>query len=215
MSEDQIGFFNLTAPVVMAFPNLFVPKAFKGTNGKELGDAKYSGNFIFPPDSPDLKDMKALAVKIARASRPTADLKTLAFPFRSGDKLADAAKAKKKDGEYQRGKVVISARSKYQPKLANFQNGKIVDLDEQGQERFKSQFYPGVLVYVSFNFVWHDEVGGNPAGVNAYLQTVLTTNKGERLAGGKTASEVFSGYVGNVSAEDPTTGNTVDDEIPF
>src|SRR5882757_5139396 len=104
--EKMDGIFNLTKPVIMAFPNLFEPKAFKGKNGKELGEAKYSGNFILEPDSEDLKGLKALAVKIARANAPQTELKDLAFPFTSGDKLADAAKAKKKDGEYQRGKVV-------------------------------------------------------------------------------------------------------------
>lgn len=209
------GIFNLTKPVTMTFPNLFKARPFK-RNGKEIGDPKFDSSFLFDADSDDLKNMKALCVKVARANRPSADLKTLAFPFKSGDKMADAAKAKNKDNEVSRGKVVLSARSKYQPKLAVFENGKIVDLeDETAIARFKGRFYPGALVYAQLNFVWYDEVGQGPAGVNAYLNMVLSTGKGTRLGSGRSAADVFSGYVGNISDVDPTAGQTIDDDIPF
>lgn len=214
--EDKIdGRYALTKPVLMAFPNLFEAKAFTN-NGKASGEPKFSANFIYEADSEDLKALKALAAKIARAKWPSVEFKDLAFPFVSGDKLADAAKAKKKDGEYQRGKVVMSARSKYQPRLACFVNGKITDLDSpQLQQMHKGAFYPGVLVYAQFNLATH-EVGNNKPGVNAYLDMVLTTGKGDRIAGGKTAAETFAGYVGNLSATDPTGGQKqLDDEIPF
>ncbi len=214
--QTQDGIFNLTKPVIMTFPNLFKARPFKGKGGKELGEPKFDASFLLDPDSDDLKNMKALCVKIARANRPSTDLKTLAFPFKSGDKLADQAKAKNKDNEVSRGKVSLSARSKYQPKLAVFENGKIVDLDDETAiARYKSRFYPGVLVYAQLNFVWYDEVGQGPAGVNAYLNMVLTTGKGARLGGGRSAADVFSGYVGIVSDVDPTAGQMPDDEIPF
>lgn len=212
-AEKQDGVYSLTKPAIMAFPNLLSPKAFKDPKtGKEKGEPKYGCNLILEPDSDDLKGLKALAVKIARANAPQAELKSLFFPFQSGDKLADAAKAKKRDGEYQRGKVVLSARSKYQPRMSVFANGKILDLEGDSLVKYQGQFYPGVLVYAQINLVWFP-VG--QTGVNAYLNMVLSTNKGERLQSGKSAAEVFSGYVGNLSAEDPTAGQTVGDEIPF
>ncbi len=209
------GVFNLTKPLTLTFPNLFKARPFK-RNGKEIGEPKFDGSFLLDADSDDLKAMKALCVKIARAARPSADLKTLAFPFKSGDKLADKAKEKGKDNEVSRGKVVIAARSKYQPKLAVFEAGKILDLEDETMiARFKSRFYPGVLCYAQFNFVWYDEVGNGQAGVNAYLNMVLSTGKGTRLGANRSAASVFSGYVGNVSEVDPTAGQTMDDEIPF
>lgn len=214
MSDQISGLYAITKPVLMAFPNLFEPKAFM-ENGKARGEPKYSANFVFDPadNADDLKNMKALVAKIARANTQVA-FTELALPFVSGDKLAEAAKAKKKNGEYQRGKVVVAARSKFQPKLAVFENGKAVDLDDSMFARYKSRFYPGVRAFAQFNFVWH-AVGSNKSGVTAYLNLVLTTGKGDRIAGGKPAAEVFAGYVGHVTDTDPTAGQSLDDEIPF
>lgn len=208
------GRYNLTAPAVMSFPNLITPKAF-GTKGRETGDPKFSANFLFAPDSEDLKAMKALCAKIAKGRWPDRDLKTLQFPFTSGDKLAEKSKAKGKDGEFNRGHVVVAARSKYRPTLSIILNGKVVDLDDATLTQHKGQFYPGVKVLAQFTFVTYDGVGANPDGVNAYLNMVLSTNKGARLAGGApTAAEVFKDYIGHVTAEDPTA-ELMDDEIPF
>ena len=214
--QTNDGIFNLTKPVIMTFPNLFKARVFKGKGGKELGEPKFDASFVLEPDADDLKAMKALCVKIAKANRPSADLKSMAFPFKSGDKLAEKAAEKGKKNEVVKGKVVLSARSKYQPRLSGFENGKIVDYDDETAiARAKGKFFPGALVYAQFNFVWYDEVGQGPAGVNAYLNMVLSTGKGDRLGGGRPAAEVFSGYVGNISNDDPTAGQTVDDEIPF
>jgi len=43
--------------------------------------------------------------------------------------------------------------------------------------------------------------------VTAYLNMVCVTEKGPKLAGGgQSASEVFKGYIGTTSQEDPTGG---------
>ena len=47
--------------------------------------------------------------------------------------------------------------------------------------------------------------------VSAYVQMVLTLNKGERIGGARPAGEVFRGYVGQVSNEDPTAGSDIGD----
>lgn len=218
MSENgSEGLYSFTEPVVMAHPALFEPRGF-GKKGKETGEPKYSANFVFNPDSADLKAMKALAVKVARAKWPDRDLKTLQFPFANGDKLADKRKAKsgKDDGAYQRGKVVIAARSKYEPRLAGIENGKIVDYEGEARIKAKPKFYFGVQVFAQVNFVAYEGVGNNPDGVTAYLNMVFSTGKGEKIAGGASAAETFKGYVGHVSAEDPTAGaEQLDDEIPF
>lgn len=215
MSEKTDGIYNLTAPAIMTFPALYEARKFKA-NGKESGEPKFGANFTFEANSEDLKNIKQLAGKIARAKWPDRDLKTLKFPFTAGDKLADKRKAAgKDDGEWQRGKVMISARSKFEPRLAVVLNGKVTDLDGDLKMKSKNQFYSGVLCYAQFNFVPYDAVGGNPPGVAAYLNMVFSLNKGERVGGGQSAVEVFKGYQGALSAEDPTSAQTLDDEIPF
>ena len=225
-AEKTDGIYNLTQPVVMSFPQLLEPKAFM-ENGKPKGDPKFSANLNFNADSPDLKALKELAAKLARAKWPDkpffltleggAKLPQIVFPFANGDKLAEEREKKgKTDGEWMKGKVVVSCRSKYEPRLSYFEGGKIIDLEtDMAKQAAKGKFYPGVEVLAQINLVPYDGVGkdGKP-GVTAYLNMVLSTNKGARISGGQTASEAFKGYVGAVSAEDPTapgTGSSIDD----
>lgn len=206
MADEAVsGIYNLTEPVVMTFPNLLTPKAF-GQKGKESGELKYSANFSFNPDSADLKAMKATAVRIARAKWPGRELKELCFPFSNGTKLADDAKANKKDREFYRDKVIVAARSKYEPRLSGIENGKVVDYEGDLRAQASKKFFSGAEVLAQVNFVAYKGVGRNPDGVTAYLNMVFTTGKGVRIGGGQTAAEVFKGYVGTISAEDPTAG---------
>lgn len=210
------GIYNLTLPVVMVFPNLVEAKAFM-KNGKAQGDPKYGATLVVPADHPDLKPMKELVTKLAKNRWPDKPFSELAFPFLSGDKAAEKRKAKgKDDGEYQRGKVLLTARSKYEPRLSYIENGKIVDLEtDTAKQMAKNKFYMGVEVLAQINFVPYDPIGENAkGGVTAYLNMVLSTGKGKRLSGGASASEVFKGYAGSVSAEDPTGGDS-DDQIPM
>lgn len=217
MTEDKTdGIFSLTQPVIMAFPQLFEAKAFK-ENGKEKGEPKYSANLVFPADSEDLKNLKTLAASLARAKWPDKQfylttqegikIPQIIFPFTSGDTLADIRKKKgKDDGEYMRGKVIIAARSKYEPRLSYIEGKRIVECEgEVAKLAAKGKFYPGVEVLAQLNLVPYEAVGANgKPGVTAYLNMVLSTGKGARISGGQTASEAFKGYIGQHSAEDPT-----------
>lgn len=214
MSEDNEGRFDLTEPTTLTFPNLLEAKAVQ-VKGKPSGEPKYSSNFEFEPESDDLRALKAKAVAVARAKWPGRDLKELAFPFTNGDKLAEKAKAKGKDREFSRGKVVVTARSKYQPRMSVVEGGRIVDLEGDAIKANGRKFYSGVQALAQFNLVAYDGVGNNPDGVTAYLNMVLSINKGTKLAGGASASEVFKGYIGTASDEDPTGLDGLDDEIPF
>lgn len=214
--------FSLTLPVVMTHPNLFVARAF-GSKGKESGEPKFSANFIFAADSPELAAMKTAAGKVARARWPSRPFKddqgnpTIKFPFSAGDKINARRTGKgKKADEHIAGKVVVAGRSKYEPRLAILEPGRgIVELEGPAREANKSKFYPGVEVLAQFNFVAYDGVGANPDGVTAYLNMVLSTNKGKKIATGASAAEVFKGYAGHATTEDPTGGDQLDDEIPF
>src|SRR5579859_7428900 len=214
MSEESTeGRIKNTAPEVMSFPNLEEPRAVK-RNGKETGKKKYSLNLELEPDGDTLKAFKAEAVKVARAKWPGVDLATLKFPFTNGDTLAEKAKAKGKDREFSRGKVVFTARTEFQPTLSVLKGGKIVDVDGEAKAEIKKLFYNGTSVLAEFQFKAYDAVNedGKP-GVNAYVNKVLSLNRGKRLTGGASSEEAFKDYIGQVSDYDPTAN--LDDEIPF
>jgi hypothetical protein len=215
MSELKEGTVNLTKPTTLTFPNLDEARAVKGKNGQPSGEPKFSSNFELAADHDNLAALKAEAVKVAKAKWPGRDLKELAFPFTSGDKLAEKAQVKGKDREFSRGKAVLVSRSKYQPRLSAVVNGKIVEIDGNDKGQIKKLFYSGTDCLAQFNFQAYDGVGSNPDGVTAYLNMVLSLNRGARLTGGASAAEVFKDYIGSASSEDPTGGLGLDDEIPF
>lgn len=223
MSETS-GIYSFTAPAILAFPGLLEAKKFKRA-GKETGEAKFGASFVFDPDHPDLKPMKTLAATLAKQKWPGGDLSKMLFPFKSGDKeiekriakLKKEGKEYKGDADFMKGKVIVKTSSKYQPRLSVILNGKPVDLEGEALAAHKGKFYFGTQALAQLNFVPYDAIKeGDSDGVTAYLNMVLTLNKGERLSGGASAAEVFKGYVGHSTTEDPTAvGETVDDEIPF
>lgn len=217
--------YNLTNPVVLAHPNLFEARAFKGKDGKPKGDAKFGGSFVFDPENADFVGIKSLCVALAKDKWPNVDIKTVKFPFSSGNKLIEKRKAKLQsqgkpyDGkaDFQADKVVLKSSSKFQPRLSGIENGRIVDYEtDAAKTAAKGKFYFGVEVLAQLNFVPYegdeDNEGVAKRGVTCYLNMVLTTNKGTRLSGGASASEVFKGYAGNMSAENPLED---DDDIAF
>lgn len=215
MADSTEGYIEINKPVMTSFPQLFEAKAVM-RKGKPTGEPKFSANFEFHPvnDKAELDALKAKAAAVAKAKWPGRDLKELAFPFTSGDKLAEKAKAKGKDRDFSKGKVVLTARSKYEPRLSVIENGKLVDYEGDRRPTCKSKFYSGVEVLFQVNFQAYDAVDEDgKAGVTAYLNMVVSLNKGKKLAGGgSSAAEVFKGYVGVASAEDPTL---VDEDFPF
>lgn len=216
MATEAQGIYDTTAPVRIIYTEtLFTPKAYKNAQGKEQGDPKYGCQILLAADHADLKPIKDKAIAVAKAHWPGANLGEIKFPFKSGDKDNEKrVAAGKKPRDFVKGLVFITGRSKYAPRLAGFENGRIVDYgDEAAIAKAKSKFYSGTEALVQLNFV-PGEVD-EKRYVTAYLNLVLTLNKGERIAGGgKSASEVFKGYAGHATLEDPTGGD-LDDEIPF
>lgn len=216
--------YTSAAPHVTAHPHLLEAVKFK-RNGKETGEAKFGAVFVIEPDHIDLVNLKAKAVEAARLRWPGVDLKTLQFPFKDGSAEADKRVAKlkaegkedDKKGDFQRGKVLLKASSKFQPKLSIWPKGAAAPIELTDEAAFKmhgGKFYFGVKALFEVAFQAYDPVReGDKPGVTAYLQQLCSTNEGDRLAGGRSASEVFSGYKGTVSGIDPTKAG--DDEIPF
>lgn len=223
----QIFSYTTVAPTVTAHPHFLEAVKFK-RNGKETGEAKYSGVWVFEPDSQDLKNLKAKAAEAARAKWPGRSLSELQFPFKDGTaecaKRVAKMKAEGKEddgkGDFQIGKVLMKASSKFQPKLSVWLPGAKAPVELTDETAFKThggKFYFGVKTMVEVNFVPYDAVReGDKDGVTAYVQQVCSINQGERLAGARSASETFKGYSGAVKNEDPTGGAAaMDDEIPF
>jgi hypothetical protein len=213
------GRVTLTAPVRMPFANLVEPKAI-GEKGKAKGDPKYSASFILEPDSGDLKVLKAKAAEVAKARWPGRDLKELKFPFTTGEKKIEREKKRAerkgttaRDQSFFAGKVILDARSKYQPQLAVIVGGKVEAVEDKSIQ--KQKFYQGCYVVPRINLVPYDGQAddgvGNPDGVTAYLDAVLFIKDGPKI-GGASAAEIFKGYAGQVTAEGPGSD---DDEIPF
>lgn len=217
MAEQTKATFanDVSRPVVMFFPNLYEAKAVV-VNGKTSGKARFSANFLFDADNPDLKVLSATIKQVAATKWPGRELSELHLPLAKGDKLADKAKAKNKDGEFQRGKWVLVARSDFAPQLAVVREGKVVEQDGTNRIAVKNEFYPGVKTLIRVTLVPYDAPGNGQDGITAYLDVVVSTNVGKRLAGsGPSAAEIFKGYVGVATDEDPTAGASSDDEIPY
>lgn len=221
--------FNLTAPAIISFPNLTEARAVK-RNGKETGEAKFSLDVEFELDHVDVPAIKAACVKVAREKWPGRDfvseakevdangnrkMPTFLFPFKSGDKLADAAKEKSaKEGkerlrEWSRGKFVLTARTKKEPKLAVVVGGAVLDLEGDARKAHSKAFYTGVEALVQVTFAPYEGVAPTGVdGVTAYLNSVVSLNRGKKLiAGGAPASEVFSGYLGKITDQNPLAGS--------
>jgi Protein of unknown function (DUF2815) len=225
--------FTMTSPVILAHPQLFEPKAFKpkGNRAVDPSTAKYSANFVIAPDHPDVQAMRHQILAVAQARWPGRDFTSgFAWPVGSGDKAADRRQEANRqagklgedgvsgrdDGAYARGKLLLVARGKFAPGLAVIHNSAIVDLSTPALiATHRGQFFFGAEVLASVKFDAYDGVGANPDGVCAYLNSVLATGRGERIAGERSAATTFAGYAGKVTATDPLHGATRDSSMPF
>lgn len=217
--EKKYFDFQTTKPVRGVWLTVVTPEFKEFTqNGKKTKSNKptYHGEFLFPKDGEDLgqcREMAKAALKDYFPDKSIDELKPmLADRFRDGDKLADDLKAKGKNGEYYRGHVVVGAATDLEGFTARGRayasNGKVIDItsDEQAKSVKSEAFYSGVELYVKLQFKGF-QAGNNPPGVTAYLQSVFSLCRGERLAGGgKSAAETFAAYVGLDSKDDPTAG---------
>lgn len=228
--NDNTGIYRVLRPVLLAYPSVITPRAF-GPKNKPKGDPKYGGTFVFAPDHPDLKPIKDLIVKVARAMFPGGSLKEMSFPISNGDDLierqvaalvrqgksATEQAAIREKFSWAKGKALLKASSKFQPALAVVNAGEIVNLDtEVLKTTNKGAFYFGVQALPEFNFIAGARTSADSKDyVTAYLNGLVSINTGDKIGGGGSLAERFSGYVGTAKDYDPTAGATTDDDIPF
>ncbi len=185
----------------MVWPNLFEPRAFI-RDGKPTGEPKYGLTMLFDPE--EVRDLKGIAAKVAKAQWPGRDLKELKFPFKNGDALAKKQAEAKKDGSFYEGKVVVKTSSKFAPQVVDLERKEILD---------PKRVYSGVYGYAELNFVAYPGVGGGQDGVTCYVNFVMVSRNGDRIAG-RNVEDVFAGIDGSDVNTD-VGGDTLDDEIPF
>jgi len=218
MADSSTGeSYVFTKEVRAPFLTVVAPEKV-GKRGQGKGDPVFSATLLLPPDSPDLAELKKVLAAVAKAAFPGRSLSELKFPLQNGDEAAAEAEKNGKDGSFFKGMVVLRARSGQEkpPALGVIQGGKIVEL--QGEQRRiigKEKFYGGCFVVPS---LWlkaykggKDGGIGEHSGVKCYLQSLLWRKDGPKIGGGSIA-DTFKGYMGGVSAEDPTSDA---DEIPF
>lgn len=232
--KEKAQEFTFGKAVPVAFADIIAPRAFK-KKGQEKGDPKYAGTFVFDADDAELKTLQSEVAKLLQANNTTGKklkpgrlteeqerLQThveVKVPWMDGTKYADGQKAKGKDAEWARGKILVKATSKYQPALGAIVDGKPIDIagTPEGMAIAKKYFYSGAYVVPSVALHYYTGDAEKPNGVSLYFNGVLFVKHGARLGGQRSAAETFKGYIGTISQEDPTGGEAedLDDEIAF
>lgn len=216
------------APVRMIFGFVTKPGVSDYGNGRK-SDPHYEIQAGIAADHPDLKALKqtmfALAKKefgpnirdVSQPVKPGDESKVpVSFPIKDGTKIADKGKAKGKNREACRGLVMFKASSstEYPPALCYLTAGGVVDVEDRNLAAGK--FYSGVEVGMEVTLKAYPGNDSNiPNSVVAYLSTVCSLGRGEKL-GGSAASRyaTFAKNVGTVSDDDPTAGLD-DEDIPL
>lgn len=202
MSEKVLGQI-VTPEFRFLFPNLWEAKPFM-KNGKPAGSPVFGTSMLFVPAV--IAPLKAKVIEVALAKWPGRNLgaevaaNTFKLPFHVGDKLAEKAAAKGKDGAFYKGTIVIKATSKFQPQVLGPDKNELLD---------KSKPKSGDYGYAEINFVAYDGVSGGSDGVTGYLNFVMVSRPGDRIAG-RDAKSAFAGISGGSSDHNP-----LDDDIPF
>lgn len=233
--KEKAQEFTFTKSVPVAFADIITPRAFK-KKGLEKGDPKYAGTFLFDADDEELKKLQGEVVKVLQANNTSGKkLKVgrlteeqermqshveIKVPWMDGTRYADDQKAKGKDAEWARGKILVKATSKYQPALAAIEGGKVIEFTTpEAVAAAKKYFYSGAYIVPSVALHYYTGDADKPNGVSLYFNGALFVKHGARLGGSRSAAETFKGYIGSISQEDPTggadAGELDDDEIGF
>jgi hypothetical protein len=158
--------------VVLAFPQLFEPRAFSGET-----NASYSATFILPPDHPDLRALEA-AIKEAATQRWGQKGPATLAAIKAKGNLCVRDGANKSDYAGFEGNLYVSSRSKIQPTLLKSNRQPATPQDDL--------LYAGAVVNAVVDIWAQDNERGKR--VNAGLSGVQFARHGERLAGGVRAT---------------------------
>lgn len=222
--------YTFLSAVRAAFCNAVSPKAFE-VKGQPKGEPRYDATFMLEPDSPDLKALQTLVVAEARLLFPGKKLVTrrltqeeyddggvveIQVPWKSGDREADKAKQDGKDREFFRGKIALKVSSKYPPSLSAVDKGKIVSFnDVETRPTLDKMFYSGAWMVPLVSLHSYKARDDKPGGVGLWIDALCFIKHDQKIAGGGkvNAAEVFKGYAGAVSAENPGSNDALEDDF--
>lgn len=221
----EVTIFTFQQPVDLLFANLFEQKTPKGIEGAK---PRWDITLDMPADHPDFIAIKKLVVESFKKEYPSVDLSRVEWPFERGEKFAEkaldrAATAEKKDqaraqNAHLAGKVILNAKSyKFAPQLSVVVPGRGVHTYEgDNRNTVRDKFYSGCQVRAELAFMPWKQQGKEERfdryGVTAYVNAVLSLNKGERRGGFKSGADRFGGYEheGSISNSDPRFNGEAD-----
>ncbi len=154
--------------VRLAFPSLW-----KATAPRTGGEAAFSASFILPPNHPQMKEIKAAFLSVAKekwAAKGDAIYKAL----EAADKLALHNGDTKAEYEGYEGNMFISTRSKVRPSVFDQQRNDLTEADGKP--------YSGCYVNASIELWAQDNDFGKR--INAQLRGVQFLRDGDAFAGG-------------------------------
>jgi hypothetical protein len=229
-TQDQK--FTTTAPVILYFPNLIEPKAYapKGREPAPGTRKKYSSGFLFKADHPDVAQLKAMILAVARGLFPTLDIGAeykagrFRLPFKTGERELALYQAKltEEGKEYAGQRDWLNGTIKFQAdtgedirvKLGVRKNGQDIDLTPETVGLHRNAFYSGVEALAMFSVHPYKAINSEAIpGVKLYLSVVHSLNRGKPHFEGLSASDVFKNVAGGTSTENPTAD--LEDEVPF
>ena len=207
MPDEMTTVFAMSHPAEICFP----PALFEKRKATERAEPRWELTLLMAQDHPDVAAIKSLCRRIAESKMPgiTASPTAWKYPWSQADAFIarqEAKGGKQRDNEFMRGKLLFNSHTvKFEPRLSVFMPGRgAVDYwTDEMRATVKDKFYAGCEVLCEYAFVWYPPNNGIP-GVTAYINKVLSLNKGERRGGGKSSTDTFSAYLGKYSAIDPT-----------
>ena len=160
--------------VRLSFANaLFEPQQVQG-----VGDPKFSGSFLFPPDHPAVKEIKK-AMEEAAKDKWGAKAGDVYKALKAGDKLCLHDGDAKTEYEGYAGNMFVNASNKIRPLVINTDKSPLTAADGIP--------YSGCYVNAVIDVWAQDNKFGKR--INASLQGVQYLRDGDRLSGAGVASE--------------------------
>lgn len=215
MTEVTQNALVLTEECRFLFPNLFEKKRVK-RNGKEVGEPKFSLCMLLVPGTE--KKLQAAALAVAKAKWPSRDVIAsiksgdIRWPFIPGARVKASLEKKATDagrefkGDYYDNVIVLKSDTTFDVGVIGPNKQDIVN---------PKDVYSGCYGYVELKASAYDGVDGGKDGLKFYLNNVMKSRDGEKIAG-RTVADAFAGVQAQETGDDLSApGGDFDDEISF
>lgn len=188
--------FDLTDRVILGFSSLLKPEAYEP--GRPV---RFKASLWIPNDSEDLPKLKAALARLAK--QRFGKTEGLSWPLQSGTAFnAKRVEEDKSPVVFANDKHLVRAHSgeMKRPALAIAGRDKSLYSREEQEPFIGSHFYNGAEVKASITLCTYEGFGG---GVCAYLSSIWSSGKGERLGIVDDPAAKFGGHTGHATNVDP------------